>query len=262
MKNLMRFIDRDLYLIRGFMHPADALAFSMIMSFQDASNWAGGLAEIGVYYGRSLSLMAVGAKAQASKVLGMDLFDIDGQQDYVRKVLKDRGLEAAVTLLPGSSLDLHPEDVLAACGNVRLFSIDGGHELEHINSDAELATASLSPQGVIAFDDFMNPQYPDLSRGIISFLESNSARIVPFAITKAKLYACTPATYEAFRGMMEQAQPWAGVVTDRFRFMDRDIVFLDQKILSRAVYQKLAEFGLGGLGARLAPSYRRKASRQ
>jgi hypothetical protein len=256
------FVDRKLYRIRGFMHPSDAIAFSAIMAFQAEQGWRGAHAEIGVFYGRSLSLMALDASRRGSKVLGIDLFDIPGQQDYVRQRLGALGLDAVVDLHAGSSLDLTAAQVLERCGPVRLFSVDGGHELVHIESDAELAAASLSAEGVIAFDDFMNAQYPDLSRGIIRFLEDNADRVVPFAITPAKLYACPPAAYEAYRTMMERLEPWAGARLDRFRFMDREVVFLDQPLVARALYQKLAERGLGWLGDKLAPAPTRRFARQ
>lgn len=262
MDRFRTFVDRELYRIRGFMHPSDAIAFSAIMSFQAEQGWRGAHAEIGVFYGRSLALLALDAVRQDGSVLGIDLFDIAGQQDYVGERLRLLGLDKVVDLHAGSSLDLTAADIAARCGPVRLFSVDGGHELVHIENDAELATAALSGEGVIAFDDFMNPQYPDLSRGIIRFLEDNPGRLVPFALTPAKLYACTPASYEAYRTMMERLEPWAGARLDRFRFMDREVVFLDQPLLSRGIYQKLAERGFGRLGNRLAPKSARRFARQ
>jgi hypothetical protein len=260
-QRLRRFIDRRLYRIPGFLQPVDAMAFCGILAFQAERGWSGALAEIGVFWGRSLALLAQGA-GKGEAVLGIDLFDWPDQQDFVRRtVLSERGA-GTLDLHPGSSLDLTAAQVLERCGPVRLFSVDGGHELVHIESDAELAAASLSGEGVIAFDDFMNAQYPDLSRGIIRFLEDNADRVVPFAITPAKLYACPPAVYEAYRTMMERLEPWAGARLDRFRFMDREVVFLDQPLVARALYQKLAERGLGWLGDKLAPAPTRRFARQ
>jgi hypothetical protein len=244
------------------MHPTDAMAFAAILDHQAARGWSGALAEIGVFYGRSLALMALDAKSRGDKALALDLFDIPGQQAYVEDVLARHGLAEAVTFRPGSSLELAAADVLNEVGPVRLFSVDGGHELVHIANDAELATATLTAEGVVAFDDFMNAQYPDLSLGIIRFLEANADRLVPFAITRAKLYACPPAVYDDYRAAMAKATTWAGAKLDGFPFMGRDMAFIDQPLASRAIYQKFAERGLGKLGERLTPNRGRRFARQ
>lgn len=102
MKHFKEFIDRRLYRIRGFMHPSDAMAFSAIMSCQRQQGWQGALAEIGVFYGRSLALMALDAQASREKVLGIDLFDIPGQFGYVEEQLSNLGLSHTTPLHAGS----------------------------------------------------------------------------------------------------------------------------------------------------------------
>jgi|LakMenEpi03Aug12_release.lakeMendotaPanAssembly.Ray.scaffolds.fasta_scaffold491725_1 hypothetical protein len=261
MKQFRTFIDRRLYRIRGFMHPSDAMAFAAIMTFQAERGWQGAHAEIGIFYGRSLALMAFDAAQRASRVLGIDLFDIPGQQAYVDRRMGELGLAGQVTLHAGSSLEPAAVQALETIGPVRLFSVDGGHELVHIANDAELATSVLSARGVIAFDDFMNAQYPDLSRGILSFLESNSDRIVPFAITRAKLYCCPPQVYDDYFSALSRADIWGGAWSEQFHFLERRVVFINQPLLGRALYQTLAERGLGRAGDWLTRRPRRRVVR-
>jgi len=262
MDRFRTFIDRRLYRIRGFLHPSDAMVLATIMAFQAQRGWKGAHAEIGVFYGRSLALLAFDAAQSGSRVLGIDLFDIPGQRAYVEKHLGQLGLSDVLTLHAGSSLETPAAQALKAIGPVRLFSIDGGHELVHIDNDAELAADALSCSGVIAFDDFMNAQYPDLSRGIIRFLEAHSDRLAPFAITRAKLYCCPPQVYEAYLAAISRVSLWGGAWIERFVFLEREVVFINQPLLGRALYQTLAEQGLGQLGDRLAPRARQRFARQ
>ena len=244
------------------MHPCDAMVFASLIEFQQNQGWAGALAEIGVFFGRSLALMARAAQPSGDPVLGLDLFNIGENQRYVENLLKRLKLDRHVTLQKRNSLKLTPQDIIDTCGPVRFFSIDGGHELVHIINDTELATQTLCENGVIAFDDFMNAQYPEISRGVIQFLEANPHRLVPFAITHAKLYACTPESYDRYFAAAREFALWAGASNDTFSFMDRDLVYVQQALPARAVYQKLAERGFGGLGDRLAPKSARNFDRQ
>ena len=244
--DMRTFIDKRLYRLRGFMHPTDAMLFSAILDFQTKQTWDGALAEIGVFYGRSLALMANGA-GQSDKVLGLDLFDIEGQHAYVVEKLEEERLNGCVELVSGSSLDLRPHDIVDRVGPVRFFSVDGGHELHHIENDAGLALDTLAEHGVIAFDDFMNSQYPGLSLGIFRFMEEHASEVRPFAITKAKLYVCRAASHQSYISCARDAGLWAGAYREEFTFLDAPVVHVMQSVLNRGLYQQLAGRGLGAL---------------
>jgi hypothetical protein len=53
-----------------------------------------------------------------------------------------------------------------------------------------LASSLLVEGGVIALDDFMRSEWPDVSIGFFDWMESSSMQIVPFAVGFNKLYLC------------------------------------------------------------------------
>lgn len=236
------------------MHPSDAKVFQEILIGQTRRSIKGALAEIGVFYGRSFSLLAMNAKDSGETALGLDLFENPDQIPYVENVLKENDLLASCRLEAGSSLDLSPSDVTAMAGPVRFFSVDGGHEMEHILHDSALAAGSVCEQGVIAFDDFMNAQYPDLTVGLIDFLRENADTVRPFAITRAKLYVAPVGACALYQDILESMDLSGGLERDRFKLLGHEVVFIDQPGVNRAVYQKLAERGLGKVGKKLASS--------
>lgn len=57
--------------MKGYLDPADALVFFSILEGQRRAGMSGGLAEIGIYYGRSFFLLKKLAK-EGERVLGID----------------------------------------------------------------------------------------------------------------------------------------------------------------------------------------------
>lgn len=260
MTDARNFIDRRLYRIRGFMHPVDAMVFANLLNFQERNGLAGGLAEIGVFFGRSFALMA--QLAGGSKVIGLDLFDIPGQRDYVEQVLARLGLDERCLLVGGNSLEIEPAQLVERVGPIRFFSVDGGHERHHVLGDGELAIAALAEHGVIAFDDFMNSQYPDLSAAVIDLLRAHEDEIAPFCITRSKLYVTRTASRERYLQAMRDVPLWAKGEWEEFSFLDRPVVHVTQSVRNRAIYQALAAQGFGGIAGALTGRERRINTRQ
>ena len=144
--NYAQFIDQSLYKIRGFMHPSDARVFQEILTGQQRHSVKGAVAEIGVFYGRSFSLLAMNAKDAGDTALGLDLFENPDQIPYIEQALGEHALMEACRLEAGSSLDLSPSDITDMVGPVRFFSIDGGHEMHHILHDSALSAGTLCDQ--------------------------------------------------------------------------------------------------------------------
>ncbi len=260
--SLRQFVDTRLYRIKGFMHPADAVIFASILDFQNKQNMGGSAAEIGVFFGRSFALMALNAKSRGEKAIGIDLFDIPGQRSYVESILEKEKLTDASVLRAANSQDITGEQFVSEYGKLRFFSIDGGHELHHIENDTTIAIKALAPHGVIAFDDFLNSQYPDLSVGIIDALRSHKDSLVPFCISKAKLYVTSPEYQKSYFDFMQSTPLWGNVKREVFTFLGTNVVHCTQSVLDRAIYQKFAGAGLGSLGDKLSITPKSRASRQ
>jgi hypothetical protein len=73
-----------------------------------------------------------------------------------------------------------------------------------VRNDLSLAEQTLAEHGVIALDDFMRLEWPDVSAGYFSWFERRSKPIVPLAIGFNKLYLCyqsrVPGYQEVLRG--------------------------------------------------------------
>ena len=161
---LRKFIFHDLHTVEGYIDPPDALVFLSLLQGQNNGGFAGGIAEIGVFYGRSYFLFRkiVGEK---SKIVAIDLFDIgeggNGElPQYARFLANGRRLGIPVDedlIITGDSTQLQAKEIVERAGRIRFFSIDGGHMLSHVAADSGLAMASLAGHGIIAFDDTFNP---------------------------------------------------------------------------------------------------------
>ena len=252
------FIDTRLYRVTGFLHPADAMTLAVVSRAQHDRGWTGAIAEIGVYYGRLYALIGALMDAGREQGLAADIFakgdrpeEGAAQRRAFEATIAGIGrLRQATTIVEGDSADLTGAAVRDTVGPVRLFSVDGGHELHHVHNDARVARDALAETGVIAFDDFMNPQYPDVSVGVIDFLRGDGADLRPFCITKAKLYVCPAAVHADYVDAVKTGAYWAGVRRESFTVLGAEVVHCLQSVANRALYQKAAERGLGAVARR------------
>jgi hypothetical protein len=266
MTELEQFIDKRLFKINGFLHPTDAMCLASLGQYQSQAGIVGGIAEIGVFYGRSFCLMAKMLKDEEG-ALAIDLFDIDvdrsgrsGQLEAFLAMLDREGIsKETYSYIAGDSGKVSPDEIFSRVGKVRMFSVDGGHEYYHVESDSRLALQCIAEQGAIIFDDFMNPQYPDLSVCVIDFLRTND--VIPFCITKNKLYVCKAERHQQYLEATRHFNLWAGATRETFKFLDSDISFVNQSLANRAIYQVLSEHGQGQLAKYFTRAGRRKYSR-
>lgn len=195
--DIRKFIFKDLQTVEGYLDPPDALVFLALLQAQSAQGLRGGVAEIGVFYGRSYFLFRK-VCGDDEKILAIDLFDIDQNADgattqYDRFIENGARLHLPVDqnlVVRGDSTQLRPKEIVERIGNTRFFSIDGGHMLHHVTSDSVLALDTLAPHGIIAFDDTFNPAWPEVTVGVTDFLRQRQDELAAFCMTKYKTYVC------------------------------------------------------------------------
>lgn len=253
-----RFIFQELRSVEGYIDPPDALVFKALLQAQTKSALSGGIAEIGVYYGRSYFLLRKFAQSQ-EKVLGVDLFDLDPPQDgsldqYERLMENGRRLGFTMDrdlIIKGDSTRLTPDDITSRIGPARFFSIDGGHHLHHVLADAKLAMEVIAPHGIIVFDDTFNPAWPEVTVGVADFLRTHGHSLVCFGMTKYKTYVC----HREFHSIYAQAiaidpdlQALAHVET---QFLGAKVVRLHNPMRRRVMYELMVRSGLGGFSERI-----------
>lgn len=88
------------------------------------------------------------------------------------------------------SLTLSPDDILAVVDKQRfkLFSVDGGHTVEHTVNDLKLAERVVASKGVVILDDYYNPMWPGVHEGFIRFMSLMNCRLAPIAFHANKLF--------------------------------------------------------------------------
>lgn len=246
------FVFSKLSKVRGYIDPLDALLFTTIIEGQAARGYHGALAEIGVYYGRSFFLMKHLAQP-GEKALAIDLFDIgeirNGRHTQYTEFLEfGRMIDCPVDealVIAGDSTKMPVSDITDKVGPVRFFSVDGGHQLEHLQSDSALARDSLNEDGVIAFDDSFNPEWPEVTAGLIDFLRQHDATHAAFCVSNKKTYVCRRDKLEEYKLLIRQS-PYLDA------FDIRDLEFLGTRglrvhhpIKRRIVYELMVRGGLG-----------------
>jgi hypothetical protein len=231
----------------------DAMIMMAIAGWQSARHVRGSVAEIGVFYGRSFALLAKMLNAPEEKALAMDLFDIDmevgaesGQLQAFKTMLIHNNISLdRCVIRVGDSASIAARDIVDLVGEVRIFSVDGGHERHHVDNDSMLALGSISGDGVIIFDDFLNAQYPDVTVAVLDFLQRNGGTVKAFGLSKNKLYVCKNNRYDDYISCVANANPLGAAVRSRFPFLGSEVIFWDQPLVNRAVYQTMAGMGLG-----------------
>lgn len=254
MKDAKEYIFNKMHRIKGYLDPVDALIIAAILIAQNRASLVGGLAEIGVFYGRSFLLMAMLA-GQHEGVLAVDLFDI-GPLDGGGSAQLRSFLRAAERLnvnidkdmiFVGNSRNLNPEYVLKRVGASRFLSIDGGHYLADVASDTMLAAQTIADYGVISFDDFCNVEWPEVTLGIFDFLKVEAPNFTPFAITRKKLYVCKKEYQGYYTGIIDEAQLLRKIQTSRIMFMNHSIPLLQTYFAETIRFHAFVKIGLGKL---------------
>jgi hypothetical protein len=250
-----KFIFHDLRKINGYLDPADALLFVSILEAQGRNSFSGGIAEIGVFYGRSFFLLKRLARVD-EKVLAIDLFDIgrvrDGKTHQLRMFLENgRNLGLPVDeelVIVGDSTKLVAADIIRMTGRLRFFSVDGGHNLRHVEADSLLACETLADFGVIAFDDTFNPEWPEVTVGVTDFLRAKAGQFVAFCISNKKTYVCRHDFSALYRSAVLGSPHLRRLdVVDKVELLGSCAVRVHHPLKRRVLYELLVRSGASAL---------------
>jgi hypothetical protein len=203
-KQVRNYVLKHMHKIKGYVGPVDAFAIAAILVAQQESGLTGSIVEIGTFYGRLFFLMQLAADGHG-KVFAVDTFDIGPHRHYAAQYDqfmiygKQLGLHIdSENIFVGDSKDLSADHIRARVGTCRFFHIDGGHEWKHVINDSQIALDAMADYGVIAFDDFYNPEWPDVTVAVMDFLASRPD-LRPFAITNRKLYVAKANYVHAYK---------------------------------------------------------------
>lgn len=163
---------------------------------------SGSIAEIGVHHGKLFFIIShIGD--ERTPLIAVDLFsaqhkNVDasgyGNAEVFREhvdnlfpYLNDRIREISedsMSLTPARLSELMPEPV-------RVFSVDGGHTVQHVLNDLRIAQDVLAPRGTVLLDDFMGPHWPSVTEGFFQYMAGHNRRLAPYLIFQNKLFLTT-----------------------------------------------------------------------
>lgn len=207
---LSAYVARQKSEIEGWFGRIDAEIFRVLLTYQRQCGLGGGVAEIGVHHGKSFIALCLGL-AEQERAYCVDLFGDQqhnqdnsgkGDRDIFISNLDKFGIERhRVTIRQSSSFDISGIEITDDIGEVRFFSVDGGHWLDVVENDLAVAESCLANHGIIALDDFHRAEWPDVSAGYFSWYGKQKNALVPFAIGFNKLYLCS----EQWQGRYQRA---------------------------------------------------------
>ncbi|CAN7369770.1 class I SAM-dependent methyltransferase [Pararhizobium sp. LjRoot235] len=255
---IRKFIFHDLQTIEGYIDPPDALVFLSLLQGQKERSFAGALAEIGVFYGRSYFLLRK-ISGGDEKVLAIDLFNIGQTADgvsaqYGRFLENGRRLGLPVDeelIIKGDSTLLEPDQLTDKIGKIRFFSIDGGHMLRHVAADSRLAMETIADHGVIAFDDTFNPAWPEVTIGVADFLRDCGGAFSAFCMTKYKTYVCRREFHALYAELIANSADLAAFDHVETEFLGSKVARLHNPISRRMVYELMIRSGMSAFSERV-----------
>ena len=166
-----------------------ALLFMAYNQLLSRAGTSGDTLEIGVYHGLS-SICVAALRSAGRKFYAIDLFEELGTNDAYgpgasyRKIFEDNiqsmhgTLDFVVPIATASSN-------LKSANFTPSFSfchVDGGHSPKETFDDLKFASDVLLPGGLLALDDYFNPQHPGVCEGAVDFMRHHEGVLTPLAI--------------------------------------------------------------------------------
>jgi predicted O-methyltransferase YrrM len=159
--------------IEGWFQTDAALTFMAYNQILARHGVAGHTLEIGVHHGLSAICIA-SLRGRERLFYAIDLFDELQSQNISHsgageRAVFERNIErlfpdtSFLRTIARASADVVPSDLGSGFS---FCHVDGGHSREETQRDLALCAAVLLPGGIVALDDYFNPEYPGVSEGV------------------------------------------------------------------------------------------------
>ena len=185
--------------INGWFSPASHGFFSFFLDAQNKLCIQGSLGEIGVWEGKSATIICNFACEKEN------VFLIDPLIEKNKETIL-RNIDSVCRRIPEKlqfcnyvsdsflKINSNPELI----NSFRFFHIDGCHTGTNVYSDMELADKLLSEDSILVVDDFFNPGYPQITEAVYRFIFMNPYKFRIFFEAFNKAYLCRPGCYSFY----------------------------------------------------------------
>ena len=213
LKDVNSYLSEGIHSVKGWCIPQ--LWQTIWPLYQDIGD--GPVAEIGVFEGKFFIGLCktFGAtadnRAAAIDVFDMQQFNLDGagvgKLDVVKKNLVTHGIaQDAVEFVQADSLALTHRDadrLVSEIGQCHFFSVDGCHEVAHTVNDIEFAMSVTANNGIIAVDDYTNPNWPGVQEAVARMYLHRDFPFIPLVVTCNKLLLASYSYHARYLGVIE-----------------------------------------------------------
>jgi len=181
-------LKEDVDKIEGFLANTSIAVWDALMAYQESRYVTGHLGEIGVYKGKSATILARHQRANEE----LWLIDFSNFLDEAKTNLSPLARHD-IRYIKQKSVEIfrHPE-LAQHRRTFRWFHIDGEHTGQAVATDLALAHDLLADDGIICIDDFLNPAYPQITAATFAFLQANRYDLTMFACGYNKGYLARP----------------------------------------------------------------------
>jgi len=221
--------------VQGWLSGGPRAAIWALLDSQVLDGVAGDVMEIGVFHGRTFALLAASRQLD-ERAVAVDLFGSEQRRSAFLVNMARLGVDdGRMDLWDMSSEEFAKMPGRVALDNrIRFLSLDGGHNHETVTVDLKIAEVALNADGVVAFDDFFNPWYPEVTAALFDYLNGPTA-LIPFSIAvnfgppsrgANKIFLCREPVVDryraalrgALRGNLRKERRWQGFAIDVFDF--------------------------------------------
>lgn len=175
--------------VEGWFHYDAALMFMAFNQLIAQHNISGNVLEIGVHHGLS-SIGTAALRGQGKLFYAVDLFEHMQEMNVSRsgggnRPIFERNMRrfypdsSFIRIIPRATSDVKPADLE---GDFSFCHIDGGHSRKETFHDLTLSYSILLPGGLVALDDYFNPDFPGVCEGCAEFMLKNTGALLPVAI--------------------------------------------------------------------------------
>lgn len=221
----------------------------------------GDVLEIGVHHGLS-SIGVAALRGAGRQFTAIDVFEElrdrnvsqsgDGKRDIFEQNMRGFHPGAETRVWTRVSSEIDPAEL----GQTFTFChIDGGHSRAETLADLSLCAQVSAEGGLIALDDYFNPEFPGVSEGAVEFLIRNEGVLFPIAVGFGKVLFQKRC---AFGLNAEFAEAFAQVPVRRVEMWGRQTLLFQQPLrnffdLYASTPERLIAMGTAAPLARLYP---------